>query len=360
MKPHHTVYTICCFALAIVINSTAALATPSDGQVIGAVKIVDNGPAAERFNLVLIAEGYQTTEQNMFAQHAQDFVNFFFQQPPFPDAQSAINIWRIDVTSTDSGADDPSTCGGTGVYVATYFDSSFCWDGRIRRLLYANTSSAQNVLDAQVPEWDEALVIVNTTTYGGGGGFIGVTSVSPNWQNIAIHELGHSAFGLADEYDYLAGCGIDTNHDHHPDYEPSEPNVTIQTDRALVKWNNLILPATPVPTTVNPDCTQCDRYDPYPGQVVVGIYEGAHYYHCDAYRPAYGCKMRSLGYDFCPVCAQRIQQVLNPYMDHCQCDLEPAVGDKDVDGADLAVYIANNGGISLAVFAGEFGRTDCP
>jgi hypothetical protein len=251
-------------------------------------------------------------------------------------------------------------CGGTGVDVATYFDASFCWDGVIRRLLYINSTTAYNVLNAQVPEWDQALVIVNSEIYGGAGGEVGVSSACDGCEDVAVHELGHSVFSLADEYDYWAGCGIDTDRDHHPAVEPSEPNVTIQTVRELIKWNDLILPETPVPTTENPDCTQCDRFDPYPGQVVVGLYEGAHYYHCDAYRPAYGCKMRELGYDFCPVCSQRILQVLDPYMDHCWCDLEPAAGDKDVDGADLAAYIADRGEISVADFAAEFGRTNCP
>jgi hypothetical protein len=44
----------------------------------------------------------------------------------------------------------------------------------------------------------------------------------------------------------------------------------------------------------------------------------------------------------------------------CQCDLEPEGGDNDVDGADLAAYIADRGGITVAEFAGEYGRTDCP
>jgi hypothetical protein len=44
----------------------------------------------------------------------------------------------------------------------------------------------------------------------------------------------------------------------------------------------------------------------------------------------------------------------------CQCDLEPEGGDKDVDGADLAAYIADSGEITVAEFAGEYGSTDCP
>jgi hypothetical protein len=46
--------------------------------------------------------------------------------------------------------------------------------------------------------------------------------------------------------------------------------------------------------------------------------------------------------------------------DPCECDFEPAEGDGDVDGNDLATYAAGGTGISLADFAAEFGRTNCP
>ena len=43
----------------------------------------------------------------------------------------------------------------------------------------------------------------------------------------------------------------------------------------------------------------------------------------------------------------------------CTCDFEPAEGDGDVDGADLAAYIAEDTSVGLADFAEEFGRDDC-
>ena len=299
--------------LAISLVLPRAIGTPADGEVIGATKIVDEGSSSDRFNLVIVAEGYQAAELTLFSQHAQAFVDFLFQTPPFSDNRSAFNVWRVDVVSDDSGADDPTDCGGTGVEVNTYFDASFCGDNRIRRLLVLNTTTAFNVLNTHVPEWDHALFIVNSNIYGGSGGSIGVTSVSGSWQKVAMHELGHSVFGLTDEYEYWAGCGVDTDHDHHPMYEPVQPNVTVETNRTLVKWGDLILSSTPVPTTVNANCAQCDpQYDPYPGQTVTGLYEGAHYYHCDSFRPAFNCMMRNLS-SFCPVCTRRILQVLEPY-----------------------------------------------
>ena len=48
------------------------------------------------------------------------------------------------------------------------------------------------------------------------------------------------------------------------------------------------------------------------------------------------------------------------YYPWCECDFEPAEGDGDVDGADLAAYMADDGGVSVADFAEEFGRVDCP
>jgi hypothetical protein len=301
------------FSLMIALGSTSAIATPADGTVVGTTKIVDNGPASDRFNLVLIAEGYQDTEQGQFAADAQAFINFLFATPPFSTNCSAFNVWRIDVESDDSGADDPTACsGGTGAEVDTYFDASFC-NGDIRRLLVANSTTAIDVLDDEVPEWDQGLIIVNSNIYGGSGGSVAVTSVSGSWQNIAIHEFGHAAFGLADEYEYWAGCGADTDRDNHPAVEPAEPNVTIETDRDLVKWSDLILDTTPVPTTENADCTQCDsQANPYPGQTVVGLYEGAHYYHCDSFRPAFNCMMRNFA-PFCPVCTGVILEVLEPF-----------------------------------------------
>ena len=53
----------------------------------------------------------------------------------------AINVFRVNVSSTDSGADDPVSGGGTGATARTYFDSSFGGNG-IRRLLVCNNTTA--------------------------------------------------------------------------------------------------------------------------------------------------------------------------------------------------------------------------
>ena len=50
---------------------------------------------------------------------------------------------------------------------------------------------------AQVPEFTVAIVVVNSPIYGGSGGSVGTYSLAGGATEIAIHEMGHTAFGLA-------------------------------------------------------------------------------------------------------------------------------------------------------------------
>lgn len=295
-----------------------ALAGPGDGTVLGATIVVDNGPSNQRMNIVALAEGFTLAQQSQFNAAVDQFVSVLFSYPPFDTYGVGINVTRINVTSNESGADFPSPC-YTPSFVNTYFDARYC-NGGVDRALVVNNSFVFTVLANYAPNWDVALVIVNSTEWGGTGGSVAVSSLSPGWEGIVIHELGHSAFGLADEYEYYAGCGIDVGNDNYDGIEPIEPNVTAQFNRPLVKWNDLIAPSTPVPTTQNANCALCDpQSNPFPDETV-GLYEGAYYYHCDSYRPQYNCMMRNL-WSFCAVCEREIINTLTPY-----------VGDADSDG----------------------------
>jgi hypothetical protein len=290
----------------------------SDGYIIGTTKIVDHGAASQRWSIIILGDGYRASEMTKYHTDVQNFVDHLYATAPFNEVWCGINIYRVDVASTDSGAKDPTTCGdgttGSGASPATYFDASFCNSG-IRRLLEVNTATALNVASTQVPQVHMTFVIVNSSIYGGSGGQVAVFSTAPSANEIGIHEMGHTAFGLADEYEYYAGCGSgETGHDHYAGGEPSKPNVTIDTNRATNKWRNLILSTTPMPTTSNADCTKCDpQASPVPVGTV-GTFEGAFYYHCGCYRPEFDCRMRALNNTFCAVCQQQIRQTLSPYI----------------------------------------------
>ena len=316
LRSRHLAWSL--FAALAILPVEQAHAGPGDGMVVGATKIFDSGPDGSRFNLVLVAEGYQAGELGNFASDAQQFVDFFVATPPFTSTCRAFNIWRLDVTSSESGADDPTSAdpdfckNASGAEKDTFFDATFCDDGKIRRLLGVDGAAVIAAVTAEVPAWDQAIVIVNSSIYGGQGGTPGTTSLSGDWENIAIHEVGHSVFGLADEYEYWAGCSSgETDRDNHPAVEPGQVNVTIESDPTLVKWSALVDPT--MPTTSNADCAVCDpQPNPVVGQVV-GVYEGAHYYHCDAFRPVFSCMMRDFA-AFCPVCSKKITDDLAGFL----------------------------------------------
>jgi hypothetical protein len=285
----------------------------SDGQVLGATQIVDAGPAPKRWNVVVVSEGYRSSEMAQFAADAQQFANTLLATAPFDRLRAAINVFRVDVTSTDSGAKDPTKCGGTGAKPKTYFDASFCTNG-IRRLLIGNSGRVLKVVSKQVPQWHMALLAVNSPISGGSGGSVATFSKASGALEIALHEMGHTAFGLADEYEYFAGCTNESGHNKHSGSEPSQPNITTNKNRATTKWRGLILPSTPVPTTKNVDCAKCDpQASPVPPGTI-GLFEGADYFHCNVYRPEFDCRMRNIGKPFCGVCQEVIVKKLTPFL----------------------------------------------
>ena len=121
-------------------------------------------------------------------------------------------------------------------------------------------------------------------------------------------------FSLADEYEYLRGCERGTDQDNYPGSEPPEANVTVNNDPATLKWSHLVAASTSVLTTQNADCTQCDPQADSVPTGTVGLFEGAHHYHCGVFRPEFNCKMRAVDDPFCAVCREHIQTILKPYL----------------------------------------------
>jgi hypothetical protein len=308
--------------------------TTADGTVQGTTQIFGSAPRNRAFSIVLLADGFTAAQQADFNNACTAFVTALRGTPPYDVLSSAINIWRVNVASTDSGADDPVSGGGTGATARTYFDSSFGGNG-VRRLLVSNATTVLVTAAARVPEFSVAIVVVNSSIYGGSGGSVATYSLAGGATEIAIHEIGHTAYGLADEYPYYAG-GAETGHDHHPATEPTEPNVTINTNRATLKWGSAVVAATGLPTMSNPSCSTVDsRPSPVPAGTV-GLFEGAHYYHCGAYRPEFDCKMRELSIPFCAVCRQVIHNRIEPLLAAPPAVADPTVYTFTAEGRNLA------------------------
>ena len=98
----------------------------SDGYVVGVTKVVDHGPENSRWDLVIVGDGYRASELSNYHTHVQNFITELRTTPPFNELFCGINVHRIDVVSTDSGADDPGCGGNAAVTASTYFDAKFC------------------------------------------------------------------------------------------------------------------------------------------------------------------------------------------------------------------------------------------
>jgi|GEM_PF-4047725 len=146
----------------------------------------------------------------------------------------------------------------------------------------------------------QPLVVTNIATYGGSGGKAAVVSMDPLSTEIAIHEIGHSEFGLSDEYS--------DPFDHRGLLSPG-PNVQkIEAgDFGDLKWERFVnaarLPTLKGPTSLDPNTAGFDG--------IVGAFEGGFYLSSGIYRPQLKCAMRGSGEAFCVVCSDVISSQLS-------------------------------------------------
>jgi hypothetical protein len=264
------------------------LSTGINAQKFKVDTLVNSGPTKNRINLVILADGYTATEFAKFKLDANSFVNALFNKSPYKQYKSYFNVFGINVISKESGASHPGTATDVSepaspiTTVNNFFGSRFDFAGTHRLLVATNNLGIQRVLADNFPLYDQVLVLVNSSVYGGSGGQIAVSSTNVSANEIAIHEIGHSMINLIDEYyvgDQFSREGV---------------NMTGVTDPSKVKWKNWM------------------------GFNGVGIYKhGTTGNSANWYRPHERCIMRFLNNDFCSVCIQgtieKIHNLVDPF-----------------------------------------------
>lgn len=233
-------------------------AAPPDFEV---VKLVNNGPDSENIVITIMGDGFTASQQDYFLESAQTISNYLLDFHPFSAFKDKFNVYAIKVISNVSGvANKPSEL------IDNYFGSTFYYDGVTQRLLYTTYSSkVYQVLNSHTPKYDMPVVIANSTVYGGAGGSFAVTSLEASAKEILVHELGHSAGGLLDEYWWTGREG---------------PNMTQDNNPTTNKWRHWL------------------------GFESVGIYPYAE--SPTWFRPHQNCEMRYLNRAFCEVCATEL------------------------------------------------------
>ncbi|MFG2296040.1 M64 family metallopeptidase [Streptomyces sp. NPDC048603] len=251
----------------------------------GVTKMIDNGPSADRLDVVVIGDGYTADELAGFHADARAKWGELAAVQPYTTYQGLFNVWTVDAVSQESGVSgDP----GRDVVRDTALGSYF-WCGDIERLLCIDQAKV-DAYAARVPDADLVLVLANSSKYGGAGynepsatlGYDGIATASARNAKsgqVAVHETGHSLGWLADEYFYPSV----PDYERYTGPEPAEPNVSGLDAGAMAargeKWHRWL-------------------GEPSPDGGTVGAYEGGGYYVKGLYRPTDGSLMRVLDRPF--------------------------------------------------------------
>jgi hypothetical protein len=238
--------------------------------------------------LLLLGEAFTAAEADGFDSAVEACLNAIEDVPSLKPLLRALAPMKLLVPSKASGITNKS---GKTPYGARWRSA----DSNERVILVDEHKISRTVSGVAGRRRAQAIIIANSPRYGGSGGASAVVSCDPrSMQGVLVHELGHSLFGLADEYSAASG--------YTTDGEPVFPNVSGPFTPATLKWADMLAPGTPVPT---PDDQPHHR---------VGAYEGAMYSDRLRYRPSFSCRMRDLNADFCPVCCRAIERKLTPHL----------------------------------------------
>jgi pimeloyl-ACP methyl ester carboxylesterase len=236
--------------------------------------------------LAFFAEGFTVDEMDAFHAMVDHCVKAFENTKPFKDITRNLRVVEVATPSNVSGIAE-------GFAQDTAFRAKK-QNAPLERVIVIDQDRAAKWLNQLFNTSALALVIVNTTDYGGSGGAATVFSCDPTWgTEICLHEMGHSLFDLADEYEAGGQPG---------DIIADEANVSTTADRAHLKWADLVKPETPLPTQRHGQAS--------PGGTAVGAYEGARYQGTGVFRAQPDCKMRTPGQPYCAVCARTIERAL--------------------------------------------------
>ncbi|MBL7849802.1 MAG: T9SS type A sorting domain-containing protein [Cyclobacteriaceae bacterium] len=245
--------------------------------------LIKNGTVHDRINLVFVSEGYQVEELPKFKDDALNITHKIFSQTPFKEYHNYFNVFAIMVPSAESGVNhqqlykdtNPNCAQMPASVVDNFFKSRFD-QGIHHALSIGDLWLLLYVLAESFPYYDQVIVLTNTTYYGGGGsaggGTISTTTVNEASGWVALHELGHSFGGLADEY--WSG------------FDQESPNLTQENSVSKVRWRNWL------------NTNGIGIYS------IPGSADGW-------YRPHQNCMMQVPGFDFCSVCSEAITEKIH-------------------------------------------------
>jgi hypothetical protein len=324
-----------------IIDSSSRFVNPADVRPAGKLfTVLENGPAAEKVDLLVMGEGYTDAELPKFQSDLKRLLGKLFDTEPFKSRKRDFNVRALQLPASKSGVHRPRTRDDRRTALSTeynIFDSE-------RYVLTLDNRALRDA--ASSAPYDFLEILVNEKQYGGGGIFMDQATAAVDTgfaEYVFVHEFGHHFAGLADEY-YTSDVAYATGAAEHS--EPWEPNAT--ANGAHPKWMDLVDKDVPLPTlwdkepfeahqreyqaerrklrNANVPETQMDELfrreqewetkflgsQKYAGKV--GAFEGAAYEAKGLYRPQVDCIMFTRDeVGFCRVCRRAIETIMDQY-----------------------------------------------
>jgi hypothetical protein len=307
------------------------------------VVIHKSGDPANKVDLLLMGDGYTAEEQEAFIAKAIELTEILFATSPFRERKDDFNIWALAPAAPQSGVSRPST----GVFRDSPIGATYDSFRSERYILTFDNKSMRRI--ASSTPYDFIEILTNSEVYGGGGiyGLFSTAAANGEWAPyLFVHEFGHHFAGLADEY-YTSSIAYEL-----PEViiEPYEPNITALLDPENLKWKHLATPNTPIPSTwpkeayeehsiayqekraamraenvpeaemndlfqTNQDIVE-SMFEESGQNGLVGAFEGGGYMAEGIYRSQQNCIMFTRTPDFCAVCSEAIEKVIDEYTLH--------------------------------------------
>ena len=308
-----------------------------DGEV---VAIHESGDPAQKVDLLLLGDGYTPEEHDKFIATARELTEILFATSPFRERKNDFNVWALAPASAKSGISRPST----GIFRDSPIGATYDSFRSERYILTSDNKSMRRI--ASSAPYDFIEILTNSEVYGGGGiyGLFSTAAANSDWAAyLFVHEFGHHFAGLADEY-YTSSIAYELPEEIT---EPYEPNVTALLDPDNIKWKHLVTPNTPLPTSwpkaeyekhslAYQKRRQQMRAENVPEEEMnklfqdnqdfvealfeesgkaglVGAFEGGNYMAEGIYRSQQNCIMFTRTADFCAVCSEAIEKVIDEY-----------------------------------------------
>lgn len=251
----------------------------NDNEIVDNGEYYQNGEAQTVFenkpggvNIIFLGDGFTRKDLQVggyYEQAGRDVIDHLFTVPPFSTYRQQFNAYIVYAESTDEFISE------AGAQRNTAFSAR--WDNTSAHLLSVDPSGcyryARNAVGYDTEKTHLVVLLVNDSRYGGRAIDRVAVVARQNKEEMAVHEIGHTLAGLADEYeDSTFAASYDWSW-----WLENSANVDDRHELDKVKWAHFV---------------GRDGYE------TVGAFEGGNYVRRGVWRPEENSLMRDLSVDY--------------------------------------------------------------